>query len=200
MKPGFPRRLSQKALAGLVYVGIALVVVAQAAVATSSNVQWFISMRGLDVDVQSMSIQMDPQTLGYPFVNVQVLVLNPSSFNRLQLRFVSYDVFVNSTTEDFQVTGSSEIAALSTSNKEVIPPQGSLNLTRSVRIMNIVIAPLQNFLNLHPSDLRTFVGITLHLHSAYGQLSIAYCYEMPGKVFTVCPAARVSGGGGVGGA
>src|SRR5712692_1207188 len=195
--PGAPM-LSTKGLLGLVYVGIALTLITNAAALTETNTQWLRAASQLDLNVQTVSFNLGTSS-DIPNATVTASLENPSGFAGLTLEVVTYEVFVNSTSQPFDVQGSSQVVSFDVTWGKTIPAGASLNLTATVRMITDVVVSLRNFLVDHQNrDLVTFVGIILTLQSPYIGLSVPFCTELPGQTAAICPNVRAPTGGGGG--
>ena len=190
------RWASRKNLFGLVYVGIALSLIANATVLTQTNVQWFQAVSNLNPSIQTLSWDLGGTI---PVAVLKAYVNNPSSFG-FNIQSISYQAFVNSTTMSFSVQGSTEVGSTFIPGARNILPRSNLNISTTIRINSDTVAPLKDFLSHHPNDLVTFVGVTLLIESSYITAHVPYCYQMPSQTLTICPPVRVVGGGGGGGA
>lgn len=175
---------------GLLYLGIAIVAAGLASYQTYTSVQWFSAARSLDLQVDSVTFHLDGAPLGYPYLIVTASVYNPASFNGLYLNDVTYGIFVNSTSQAFpSATGSTQVAYADTTIHRIIPGSKSLNLTFSLQVNPQIKDDLRRFLNAHnQTDLVTYVGADLYLHTVYAtSYSNTYCYQLPEKIFSLCP-------------
>jgi hypothetical protein len=184
--------LSRRQLAGLVYVIIAIMMVGLATAESYVSFEWYASTYNLELHVSNVFFHLDGQPLGYPFVVVAALVHNPSGFDGITLAYANYSVFVNSTSQPFNVQGSSEVGMRDFPINQRIPQVGSLNLTKSFEILLDTKDQLSSFLNMTQSNLIYFVGVTLYFQSTFGRYSIPFCYELPSNMFTICPSPRVA--------
>jgi hypothetical protein len=151
-----------------------------------------------------VTFHLDGTPLGYPYLILTASVYNPASFNGLYLNDATYGIFVNSTSQTFNpnATGSTQVAYTDATIQHIIPGTKSLNLTISLQVLPQIKDELNAFLNAHKNrDLVTYVGANLYLHSAYAtSYSNYYCYQLPEKVFSICPprftlVSRGPGGG-----
>jgi len=187
-------------LLGLVYVAIALGLVANAVYFIQVNAQWLRAADQLDAQVHSVSFNLGTGSTA-PVAIVKASLENPTGRGDLNLLLVTYQVFVNSTNQPFSVQGSSVVGTNDTAygiGGRLIPAQSSLNITTSIRITADTVDPLRTFLQTNNATLRIFVQIILLLHSSYISLNVPSCTELPGRIPTICPLPRSQTGGGGG--
>jgi len=190
--------LTTKQFIGLVYVIIALTMAGLATVETSASIDWFTAAYNLDLHIDRVTFNLGQNSVGYPYVAVFASVHNSAPFNGLMLSDANYGVYVNSTTEPFNVHGSSEVGMSDSAFQRIIPGAGSLNMTYTFQILIDTNATLTLFLNKHTTDLVKFVGVTLYFWSSFGRYSIPYCYQLPENILTICPPPRAAERGGAG--
>lgn len=186
---GFPpRRLSREQLVSLLYVAIVVGSLTPVAGATLNYVQWFDTLKRLDVQIDDAAFDEQFNLV------VRTYVRNPTGFSGLKLESVRYVVFLNSTTENFavQATGFALDIGVKTLSYAgiVLDRQAVLNATARLAPHSDLTQYLQDFLSRHPTDLIIFVSVTLTLRSQLGYLSTPYCYRLPDHEFTECPTPR----------
>jgi len=196
---GLPFNLTTKQLAGVVYVGIALLAAGLVAFEANGLIQWYSTLNNINLRVSNVQFHLDGQPLGFPYLIVAATVFGPERYNDLTLSQLGFNVFVDSTNESFAVQDSSAVAQTVFVTQDRIPLGDSLNITTAVGLISDVITPLHDYLDRHnQTNLVTFVGVTLYFRSVYGSLSIPYCYQLPGNILTQCPPPRGPNGISVG--
>ena len=191
--------LNRKNLVGALYLGVALVLLGQALGYAQAQDQWWSSSRQLEVTVTGVTFRLGYIASAISLVLVNASISNPTQFGGLKVSLIDLAVYVNSTTKDFSVFGSSQVAAKEQSYDRLIPASGALNISAALAVYSDVYDSLNQFLNTtKPADLRTFTQVDIDLQSSWGPFVVSYCYEKPANHITVCPPPRVakpSGGG-----
>jgi len=190
------RDLWKRRTISVLYVAIAMALVAQAAAATQTYVNWFETLSLLAVELDHVVI------LSYDssFEAIVVATLrNPTDFGKVMIQSVTYRVFLNSTTQNFFVSAEFQLESeagefgykTGSYNGMFIPARDSLNMTLTVQAHEDVVTSLRSFLDAHTvEDLRFFVSMTMAVRSYYGYLTIPSCQKLPGREHTICPTPR----------
>jgi len=107
---GLPFNLTTKQLAGVVYVGIALLAAGLVAFEANGLIQWYSTLNNINLRVSNVQFHLDGQPLGFPYLIVAATVFGPERYNDLTLSQLGFNVFVDSTNESFAVQDSSAVA------------------------------------------------------------------------------------------
>ena len=198
-------QLSRKQLAAIVYVAIALLAVVIVSAETYRNTLWFSAVNSLYLKTANPTFHFENQSLGYPFVRITATLQNPTRFNGIQVNYIVYQLFVDSSShnESFLIRApdvkgqlsvpeaSSEIGVYGFAVQQSVLPMKSLNITANVPLLADAVDPLKSFIQTHnQSNMATYVEARVYMNSVYGAFVNDLCYEEPSNVSTVCPGIR----------